>query len=176
MSSFRARMALKAYRLGGIVISPLMSPYLALRAANGKEDRARRGERFGHPSANRPQGPLIWFHAASVGETSAVVPLIREIRQRNIHVLLTTGTMTSAQVTRDRLGDEVIHQYVPLDLKPAIGRFLDYWQPDCAIIAESEIWPTTVGELAQRRIPQILVNARLSYRWFGRWQRSPAVA
>jgi 3-deoxy-D-manno-octulosonic-acid transferase len=176
MSSFRARMALGAYRLGGIAVSPLMSPYLALRAARGKEDRARRGERFGYPSANRPQGPLIWFHAASVGETSAVVPLIREIRQRNIHVLLTTGTMTSAQVTRERLGDEVIHQYVPLDLKPAVGRFLDYWQPDCAIIAESEIWPTTIGELGRRHIPQILVNARMSDRSFGRWQRRPSLA
>ena len=176
MSSFRARLALKAYRLGGIAISPLMSPYLALRAANGKEDGARRGERFGHPSANRPQGPLIWFHAASVGETSAVVPLIREIRQRNIHVLLTTGTMTSAQVTRERLGEEVIHQYVPLDLKPSVARFLEYWQPDCAIIAESEIWPTTVGELGKRRIPQILVNARMSDRSFSRWQRSPSLA
>ncbi|MET0747820.1 MAG: lipid IV(A) 3-deoxy-D-manno-octulosonic acid transferase [Rhizobium sp.] len=176
MSSFRARMALTVYRLGGIAISPLMTPYLALRAVNGKEDRARRGERFGYASANRPQGPLIWFHAASVGETSAVVPLMREIRQRNIHVLLTTGTMTSAQVTRERLGDDVIHQYVPLDLKPAVGRFLDYWQPDCAIIAESEIWPTTIGELGLRRIPQILVNARMSDRSFGRWQRRPSLA
>ncbi|WFR95927.1 lipid IV(A) 3-deoxy-D-manno-octulosonic acid transferase [Rhizobium tumorigenes] len=176
MSSFRARMALKAYRLGGVAISPLMTPYLALRATNGKEDKARRGERFGYASANRPQGPLIWFHAASVGETSAVVPLIREIRQRNIHVLLTTGTMTSAQVTRERLGDDVIHQYVPLDLKPAVARFLDYWQPDCSIIAESEIWPTTIGELVARRIPQILVNARMSDRSFSRWQRHPSLA
>src|ERR1700712_168599 len=169
MSSFRARAALKAYRLGGMAIYPLITPYLAFRAANGKEDRSRRDERFGYASANRPQGPLIWFHAASVGETSAILPLIREIRQRNIHVVLTTGTMTSAQVTRDRLGDEVIHQYVPLDLKPAVGRFLDEWEPDCAVIAESEIWPTTIAELSRRRIPQILVNARISDRSFSRW-------
>ena len=176
MSSFRARAALKAYRLGGMAIYPLITPYLALRAANGKEDRGRRDERFGYASANRPAGPLIWFHAASVGETSAIVPLIREIRQRNIHVVLTTGTMTSAQVTRERLGEDVIHQYVPLDLKPAIGRFLDYWEPDCAIVAESEIWPTTIAELTRRQIPQILVNARISDRSFSRWQRRPSLA
>lgn len=176
MSSFRARAALKAYRFGGMLVYPLVTPYLAYRAFKGKEDRARREERFGYASANRPQGPLIWFHAASVGETSAIVPLIREIRQRNIHVVLTTGTMTSAQVTRERLGDEVIHQYVPLDFKPAIGRFLDYWEPDCAVIAESEIWPTTIAELARRHIPQILVNARISDRSFARWQRRPALA
>ena len=84
--------------------------------------------------------------------------------------------MTSAQVTKDRLGDEVIHQYVPLDFKPAIGRFLDYWEPDCAVIAESEIWPTTIAELSRRHVPQILVNARISDRSFARWQRRPALA
>ena len=66
MSSLRARLALAAYRLGGIAIYPLIGPYLAVRAAKGKEESARKLERFGYASANRPQGPLIWFHAASV--------------------------------------------------------------------------------------------------------------
>ncbi|PZM07739.1 lipid IV(A) 3-deoxy-D-manno-octulosonic acid transferase [Rhizobium tubonense] len=176
MSSLRARFALSAYRLGGIAIYPLISPYLTFRAAKGKEDRARRMERFGYASANRPQGPLVWIHAASVGETTAVIPLIREIRRRDIHVLLTTGTTTSAKLAYTRLGDEAIHQYVPLDLKPAIGRFLEYWQPDCAIVAESEIWPVTILELRQRHIPQILVNARMSDRSFARWQRRPSLS
>jgi 3-deoxy-D-manno-octulosonic-acid transferase len=81
-------------------------------------------------------------------------------------VVLTTGTVTSAGVARDRLGDDVIHQYVPLDLKPAVSRFLDHWKPDLAIIAESEIWPMTILELGARRTPQVLVNGRLSDRSF----------
>jgi len=176
MSSLTARLTLEAYRLAGMIAYPMVSPYLALRAAKGKEDRARRDERFGFASANRPQGPLIWFHAASVGETSAVIPLIREIRRRGIHVVLTTGTITSAGLAATRLGDEAIHQYVPLDLKPAISRFLSYWQPDCAIMAESEIWPMTIMELGRQDIPQILVNARMSDRSFARWSRRPALA
>ena len=176
MSSLRARLALRAYRIGGTAIYPLIGPYLAVRAARGKEDRARRQERFGYASANRPQGPLVWFHAASVGESLAVMPLIREIRRRDIHVLLTTGTVTSAKLVSDRMGDEVIHQYVPLDLKGAVHRFLNYWQPDCAIIAESEIWPATIMELSKHHIPQILVNARISDRSFARWQRRHALA
>jgi len=176
MSSLRARLALSAYRFGGIAVYPLIGPYLAVRAAKGKEDSARKLERSGYASANRPQGPLIWFHAASVGETSAVIPLIREIRRRDIHVILTTGTITSAKVAHERLGQDVIHQYVPLDLRPAIRRFLDYWQPDCAIFAESEIWPTTVTELGRRRIPQILVNARISDRSYARWSKHPSLA
>ncbi|MGO7423101.1 glycosyltransferase N-terminal domain-containing protein, partial [Rhizobium ruizarguesonis] len=86
MSSRMARFGLSAYRLAGTVASPVVGLYLHYRTAKGKEDRARRLERFGYPSANRPQGPLLWFHAASVGETNAVIPLIREIRRRDIHV------------------------------------------------------------------------------------------
>ncbi len=176
MSSGLARTALTGYRWAGMVAYPLIGPYLALRAAKGKEDRTRRGERFGHASLPRPQGPLIWFHAASVGETNAVVPLIREMRRREINVVLTTGTITSAKVAESRLGADALHQYVPLDLKPAVSRFLDYWQPDVAIIAESEIWPTTIMELGRRHIPQVLVNARMSDRSFARWRKRPAIA
>jgi 3-deoxy-D-manno-octulosonic-acid transferase len=87
-----------------------------------------------------------------------------------ICVVLTTGTVTSARMVEERIGDRVIHQYVPLDLKPAVSRFLDYWQPDLAIMAESEIWPMTILELGARRVPQVLVNGRLSDRSFRSWK------
>jgi 3-deoxy-D-manno-octulosonic-acid transferase len=176
MSSALARVALSAYRWVGFGLYPVMRPYLAIRAAKGKEERGRRRERFGHASVERPAGPLVWFHAASVGETNAVSPLIREVRRRGINVILTTGTVTSARVARDRLGDTVIHQYVPLDLKPTISRFLDYWRPDLAVMAESEIWPMTIIELGARQIAQVLVNGRMSDRSFARWKKRPAIA
>ena len=90
--------------------------------------------------------------------------------------MLTTGTVTSAHLAQEVLGDSVIHQYVPLDLKPAVSRFLDHWDPDLAIIAESEIWPMTILELGERRIPQVLVNGRLSDRSFRSWRKRPNVA
>jgi len=176
MSRMLARVALSSYRWIGTAIYPLVWSYLAARAAKGKEDSTRRQERYGHASAPRPQGPLVWFHAASVGETTAVIPLIREVSRRGIAVVLTTGTTTSARVAAERLGSSVIHQYVPLDFKPAVARFLDYWEPDLAIIAESEIWPMTIVELGQRHIPQVLVNGRLSDRTFGRWKKRPWLA
>jgi 3-deoxy-D-manno-octulosonic-acid transferase len=176
MSRGWARAALVGYRWLGAGIYPLLGPYLAIRAAKGKEERSRRKERYGRSNITRPNGPLVWFHAASVGETNAVIPLIKEVRRRGITVVLTTGTVTSAGVARDRVGDDVIHQYVPLDLKPAVSRFLDYWKPDLAIIAESEIWPMTILELGARRTPQVLVNGRLSDRSFARWSRRPSLA
>ncbi|TCL96375.1 3-deoxy-D-manno-octulosonic-acid transferase [Rhizobium sp. PP-WC-2G-219] len=176
MTRLLARAALSGYRWVGTAVYPLVWSYLALRAARGKEDRARRQERYGFPSAARPQGPLVWFHAASVGETMSVIPLIKEIHRRGIAVVLTSGTTTSARVVAERLGDIATHQYVPLDFKPAVSRFLDYWEPDLAIIAESEIWPMTIMELGKRHIPQILVNGRLSDRSFARWKKRPNLA
>ncbi|MBO6919265.1 MAG: lipid IV(A) 3-deoxy-D-manno-octulosonic acid transferase [Rhizobiaceae bacterium] len=176
MSNILARTILSGYRWTGAALYPLLGPYLAYRAAKGKEERDRRSERYGRSQVERPNGPLIWFHAASVGETIAVIPLIEEVVSRNISVVLTTGTVTSANICQDRLGDKVIHQYVPLDLKPAISNFLDHWRPDLAIISESEIWPMTILELGARRMPQILVNGRMSDKSFARWSRSSVLA
>jgi len=176
MSSLRARLALWVYRWGGVAAYPAISTLVTVRVARGKEERARKSERYGYPSVARPEGPLIWVHAASVGETNAVVPLIKEISRRGITVLLTTGTVTSAAIVQARLADLVIHQYVPLDLKPVVDRFLDYWQPDLALFAESEIWPNTIMALGKRHIPQILVNARMSDRSFRRWMSFPSIA
>lgn len=176
MSDGLASLIIASYGWAGIAAYPLTGPLLALRAAKGKEDRARRLERYGYPSIDRPAGPLVWMHAASVGETLAIVPLMRELRRRDINVLLTTGTVTSAELARFRLDGEILHQYVPLDVKPAVRRFLAYWRPDVAISVESEIWPTTLMELHKRHIPQILVNARISDRSFDRWRRHASIA
>lgn len=176
MSERWARIVLSAYRTIGSAAYPLVGGYVAWRATKGKEDRARRRERYGKTNRERPSGPLIWLHAASVGETVAVQPLVERLSDYGINIVLTTGTVTSAKVIESRLGDRVIHQYVPLDLKPAVSRFLDHWRPDLAIIAESEVWPMTILELGSRRVPQVLVNGRLSDRSFASWTKRAYLA
>ncbi|MDR6633500.1 3-deoxy-D-manno-octulosonic-acid transferase [Phyllobacterium sp. 1468] len=176
MSERWARFVLSTYRWVGAAAFPIVGAYVAFRASKGKEERGRHGERYGNASVARPSGPLVWVHAASVGETSAVTPLVEAIIDTGIHVVLTTGTVTSAKMVQERLGDRVIHQYVPLDLKPAVDRFLTHWQPDLAVICESEIWPMTILELGTRRVPQVLVNGRLSDRSFASWHRRASIA
>lgn len=176
MSERWARAILTTYRWAGATAYPLIGGYVAWRASKGKEEHGRRRERYGRAGRPRPAGPLVWMHAASVGETIAVTPLIERIAGFGINVVLTTGTVTSAQVARERLGERIIHQYVPLDLKPAVSRFLDYWKPDLAIMAESEIWPMTILELGARRVPQVLVNGRLSDRSFAGWSKRSFLA
>lgn len=176
MSERWARALLTSYRWAGAAAYPFIGGYIAWRAAKGKEERARRHERYGIASFERPPGPLVWIHAVSVGETLAVIPLVSHIRDLGIHVVMTTGTVTSARIVAERMSGRTIHQYVPLDLKPALNRFLTHWAPDLAIIAESEIWPMTVLELGAKRVPQVLVNARLSDRSFNAWKKYPYIA
>ncbi|HKY94315.1 MAG TPA: 3-deoxy-D-manno-octulosonic acid transferase [Kiloniellales bacterium] len=167
-----------AYGMAGRLGTPLVSLYLARRAQRGKEDRQRSGERLGRASAARPPGPLLWIHAASVGESLAVLPLLRALRQSRpeLALLMTSGTVTSARLLAERLPAGVLHQYVPVDLPQAVARFLEHWRPGIALFVESELWPTTLRQLSRRGIPFALVNARMSARSFARWSRARPLA
>jgi 3-deoxy-D-manno-octulosonic-acid transferase len=143
---------------------PYLRRHLRLRAARGKEEATRLAERYGSASVPRPPGKLIWFHAASVGEAVALLALITAIvaRYPQLHVLVTTGTVTSAQILAKRLPPGAVHQYVPLDRQSWVKAFLDHWHPDAAIWTESEIWPNLLRGLHARGIPAAVVNGRLS--------------
>lgn len=130
----------------------------------------RLSERRGEPSLPRPAGPVIWVHGASVGEMLAVVPLIERIRARDFAVLVTSGTVTSAALAEQRLPEGVLHQFIPLDVPQFVTRFLDHWRPDLALFVESDLWPNLILGCAERKIPMILVNGRISKRSFGRWR------
>ena len=176
MSERWARIMLATYRLAGAAAFPFVGGYAALRPPKGQDDRNRRRERYGRTGVARPEGPLVWVHAVDDRETVAMTALIARILTLGINIVLTTGTASSAQIARERLGDRIIHQYAPLDVKPAISRFLDHWSPDLAIVAESEIWPMTILELGARRIPVVLVNARMSDRAYRGWRKWPWMA
>lgn len=169
---------LGAYRALTSAVQPLAPALLAYRARQGKEDAARSGERLGHASIARPEGPLIWLHAASVGETAAIARLIGELKARRpgVSLLLTTGTITSAKLAASRLGDSVIHQYAPVDGPDIVARFFDHWRPQLGLLIESEIWPNLIEAAQAREIPLALLNARMSERSFRGWRRRPAMA
>src|SRR5690606_7353127 len=129
-------------------------------------------ERLGRASAARPSGRLAWLHAASVGEALSILPLIARLRREHpdLALLVTTGTLTSGRLLEVRLPQGVIHQYVPLDRRAWVRRFLDHWRPDTAIWIESELWPNLVAETAARAVPMALVNGRMSESSFRRWR------
>ena len=172
------RLAVKTYRTVLSALRPAVPLLLGIRERQGKEDPARRNERLGIAARSRPNGRLVWVHAASVGETNAALPLIDEMlkRDQTLNVLLTTGTTTSAALAATRLPERAMHQFVPLDVVSYARRFLDHWKPDLAIFTESEIWPNLILETSHRTIPLALINARMSPRSMKRWRRHTQAA
>lgn len=167
-------MALALYRG---VIGALAPAVLRARTRRGKEDAARLGERRGVASRPRPEGTLIWIHGASVGESLAVLPLVSKLlEQPDRHVLVTTGTVTSAQLMGERLPPRAFHQYVPVDTGPFVRRFLSHWRPDLALFVESELWPNLILGTRALGIPMALVNARFTEKSYKGWKRAANLA
>lgn len=165
-------MTLQFYRRASALATPLVGPVVGRRLKQGKEDPARLGERRGIAGMARPEGPLIWIHGASVGEMLAAAGLIERLREFNVRILLTSGTVTSAAIAAKRFPPDVIHQYVPFDSPRFVARFLDHWQPGLALFIESDLWPNLLLLSAERRIPMVLINGRMSQRSFPRWRRA----
>lgn len=169
-------MMLELYRGATSLGGPLISLYLGHRRARGKEDAARFGERLGRAALPRPEGQLVWLHAASVGESLSMLPVIEALVARpGLNVLVTTGTLTSGRLMAERLPAGAFHQYVPVDRAAFVSRFLDHWRPGLALWAESEFWPNMIVETAARRIPLVLLNGRVSPRSYAGWRRFPGL-
>lgn len=174
----RVGRGLKLYRGVANLSRPLLPTLLARRTRRGKEDAARRNERFGIAAVPRPAGRLVWLHAASVGETNTALPVIGELQRRRpgLNVLLTTGTVSSAGIAATRLPKGAVHQYLPLDVPEYVARFFEHWRPDLGVFVESEIWPNLILAAAQRDIPLALVNGRISKGTFRRWRKRPGMS
>ncbi len=168
-----ATVALSLYRLLGRAGGPIVRRHLRRRAVGGREDPTRVGERLGLPGIQRPDGPLVWIHGASVGESLSALPLIERVRRDwpGVAVLVTTGTVTSARLMKDRLPDGVLHQYIPVDLPGAVRRFLDHWRPALGLIIESELWPNLLSQAKARGMDLVLVNGRMSAASYKGWRR-----
>lgn len=173
-------LAATAWRATAMVLAPALPLYLRWRVRAGKEIADRLPERFGQ-AVDRPPGPLLWLHAASVGETLSALPLIEALLAAApaLNLLVTTGTVTSASLLERRLAPDLAprirHRFVPLDVPRWAGRFLDGWRPDAAVFLESELWPNLIAAIRARGTPLALVNGRMSERSAQGWQRAPGL-
>lgn len=169
---------LMTYLAISCIAGPIWKVAQLRRIVSKKEDLARAGERWGKASIPRGHGPLVWFHAASVGESRSILGLISALLAVNTkaQVLITTGTVTSARMLEAELPARAIHQFVPYDTPKAVRAFLKHWKPDVAVWAESELWPRMLRESHAAGIPMLLINARISEKSTARWQKWPKTA
>jgi len=171
-------LSLNLYRLATAALDPVAPLLLKRRAARGKEDAARLNERLGRPRTPRPAGRLVWLHGASVGESLSILPLVQRLRTERpeVTVLVTSGTVTSAQLLAQRLPGGAIHQYVPLDTPGGARRFIAHWRPDLAVFVESELWPNLLLAAKAAGTRLALVSAKLSDKSYDGWRMRPFAA
>ena len=148
--------------------------YLFLRKLRKKEHPTRYKEKVSQIKISRDQGFLIWLHVASVGEAMSILPLIEnfEKEKKVDKILITTITLSSSKVLEKKYNQskKVIHQFLPLDISKFVNKFLQHWSPNLCIFIDSEIWPNLIFHIKERKIPLLLVNARITKKSFDRWR------
>ncbi len=162
------------YTLGLWLLLPYVLSHLLWRARKQREYLQHIDERFGHYKASTDK-PAIWLHTVSVGETRAAATLVQQLRERypDHRILLTHTTPTGRAASEQLYGDDVVRVYLPYDYPFAVRRFLDHFRPRVGVLLETEIWFNLIRACHERRIPLLLLNARLSERSARRYARFP---
>ena len=164
------------YALAWLVATPFVLVRLAWRNRKQRGYLDHLGERFGRYRPRR-EGPYIWIHAVSLGETRAAAPLVEALRARHPghNMLITHMTPTGRAASRDTFGDSVERAWLPYDMGFAVRGFLEHYRPEFGVLLETEIWPRLLQEGVRQGVPIVLANGRMSRRSAQRYARLPAL-
>ena len=168
-------MVLLVYRIF-IYLILIFSPLIILvRILKKKEDVYRFKEKFCFFSKKKIKKNLVWFHGASVGEISSIIPIVFSLEKNKKidQILITSSTLSSANVFKQFKFKKTIHQFFPVDTNNMSRKFLNYWKPSLAIFIDSEIWPNMILNLKKKSIPIFLLNARITQKSFNKWKMLP---
>ncbi|HYE99743.1 MAG TPA: 3-deoxy-D-manno-octulosonic acid transferase [Planctomycetota bacterium] len=157
-----------AYAAAGLVASP----WLLFKAFTDGRFRHRFGERLGAAPRQDGTAPVLWVHAASVGEVNLVKPLVKRLLERRpgLRLHATTNTLQGWANAVKSWPDAPV-SYFPIDFSPAVARALDRVRPSAVLLAELEVWPNFVAACVRRGIPVAVVNGRITERSFRRYRR-----
>ena len=162
------------YRLITYFFYPLAPIYLYLRKFKKKEDAISYKEKLSKINLSRGNGFLVWLHVASVGEAMSILPLIDTLSkdEKVNKILITSITLSSGKILKNRFKNhqKINHQFLPLDVIALINKFLDHWKPNLSIFIDSEVWPNLIIKINERKIPLLLLNARITKKSFYRWK------
>lgn len=166
---------LALYRAASALAAPALAVATILSPRRG--GRAGLAQRFGLGAASSA-GPVLWVHAASVGEAASARRLIERclIDHPSLHVLLTIHTVTGRDAAAAWGVPRVSVLLAPLDTPGTAARILRRWRPFAHLIVESELWPGRMLACHARGVPVWMAGARVSERSARRWARAPAAA
>ncbi|HEX4031662.1 MAG TPA: 3-deoxy-D-manno-octulosonic acid transferase [Terracidiphilus sp.] len=170
-------MTLFLYNLALVTILTATAPWWLWKIARTRRYREGLKARLGEVPASlaklraHNKTPVIWLHAVSVGEVLAMSRLVSEMDWMlpGYRLLISTTTRTGQELARERFGPNRVF-YCPLDLPWAVKAYLDTLSPRLLVLAESEFWPNMLHNCYRRKIPVMVVNARISDRSWPRYQ------
>lgn len=170
-------MKLFLYRLVMFLSKPLIGIVLAYRRKKGLEinDSKRALERFGIASVKRPEGKVVWFNAASVGESNSILPIVDEIQKMypDVFVVVTTSSLTGGQNMGKKLhGKNAVHQFLPVDRRAYVDKFFNYWKPSMGFFVDSDFWPNLILSAAAHSVTLVLLNGRVSNKSFKKYVKN----
>ncbi len=125
-------------------------------------------ERFAPLKEKRP----IWVHAASVGEISAIAPLVSVVKARRpeLPVVVSTTTVTGLEKARQVLKGVDVFTILPFDLVFILRCVLGQARPKALLLAELELWPNLIWAAKALGCRIAVVNGRLSKRCFSHYR------
>ena len=163
------------YRFLTFLLFPIFLIIVYLRRFTNKEDKIRFKEKISISKIDFPKNKRVfWIHAASIGETNSVFPLVSKLIKdnENIFILLTSTTLSSSELIKKKKFNKnnIRHHFFPLDVQFLVKKFINYWKPELVIFVDSEVWPNYLLEISKRKIPLILLNGRITMKTFKRWK------
>ena len=146
------------YRILINLFFPILIISLKIRVLLGKEDKIRFKEKYLIETSTYRKNKnkrLIWFHAASIGELSSIIDLIKFLNSHNdkLEFLITTVTLSSGKIC-EKIFEKNInihHRYFPLDAHKVVKKFLNLYNPNLVIFVDSEIWPNFLFEIKKKK-------------------------
>ena len=149
---------------------PLIIPMILISDKHRKTVFRRLGlirlpPKFVRLNFEKSKEKLVWVHALSVGEVLSAVPLVKMLNERSAEarIVFSASTKTGFDIANRYFTDEVEAVfYFPYDLAFSVKRIIRKIAPEVVVIVETDIWPNFLFEMKKRRIPVLLVNARLS--------------
>lgn len=141
----------------------LSLPYLFPKFLINKRYRAGLTQRLGWIDRREGKNSCIWIHCASVGEVLAIKTLVKYLEKglNEWDIVLSTNTNTGLSVAQKHFPERKVF-YFPLDLSWIVDKVLNIIRPSCLIFIELELWPNVLITAAERNIPIVLLNARIS--------------
>ncbi len=162
------------YAILTTIVALLLAPVLALAAVPNLWSIR---QRLSLPADVRKDSeqPLMWFHAASVGEVAGMTAVVTAFQETypTYRIAISTMTPTGLNRARQSIPDADCSFLLPFDIPFLMGRLVKRLRPAAIVLLEGELWPSLLHAARKAKCPVALVNGRMSDRSYprNRWGR-----